>query len=352
MTVLCLCALQVELMSSEELPDASQWLTLLGLGTNAAAGSNGVIARTLHKMLEGAAATDITGWTAEDCRRKWLKYLEQLRPLVEEAEAAQAASQAAQASSSDQQDSALQTHWRPRRAAAAAAVAVIKQEAADVLGVPALTVCPVAGNIPDLPAPQPHAGHVSNQASSKTSGSSPKVVAAAAAGAGTPETDSAAQPMEGVQRDNSYGSNAPAAPAVSDHSGGSFTGSEVSHGPNVDGVPAAVLSKIEHLVLQNFYWLLAIMTRNPVLTYEFISVDLIEGVTPLPPQSHEIWGEALERIELTLEQEHECCTCLQVSQGRTPASPTCHVSLPERDSRLAIWSWLLIGSVCLIVSAF
>jgi hypothetical protein len=316
-------------MSSEELPDASQWLTLLGIGMNAAAGSNGHIARTLHKMLEGAAATDITGWTAADCRRKWLSYLEQLRPLVEEAEAAQAASRAAQASSSDQQDSsAQQMQRRPRRAAAAAAVAVIKQEAADVLGVPVLPVCPVAGNIPELPAPQPHAGHISNQASSKTSGSSPKVEAAAAAG--TAEADSAAQPMQGVQCANSYGSNAPAAPEVSDHSGGSFAGSEVSHGPNVDGVPGALLSKIEHLVLTNFYWLLAIMTRNPVLTYEFISMDIIEGTTPLPPQSHEIWAEAVEGIEMTLEQEHESCTCLQVSQGPNPACGTCLLSSYRR----------------------
>jgi hypothetical protein len=317
--------MQVELMSSGELPDASQWLTLLGIGTNAAAGSSGRIARTLHKMLEGAAATDITGWTAADCRRKWLTYLEQLRPLVEEAEAAQAASRSAQATSSDQQDSsAQQMQQRPRRAAAAAAVAVIKQEAADVLGVPVLPVCPVAGNIPDLPAPQAHAGYGSNQSSSKTSGSSPKVQATAVA-AGCTGADSS-EPMQGVQHVDNDGSKPSVAPAVSDHSGGSCTGSEVSHGPNVDGVPGAVLSKIEHLVLTNFYWLLAIMTRNPVLTYEFISMDLLEGTTPVPPQSHEVWGKAVERIEMTLEQQHESCTCLQVSQQHTPACCTCCLS--------------------------
>lgn len=313
-----MCMLQVELMSAEELPDASQWLTLLGMGTNVAAGSNGVIARTLHKMLEGAAATDITGWTAEHCRRQWLAMLEQLRPLVEQAEAAQAAYRAAQGSSGDQQDTASQQpQRRPRRAAAAAAVAVIKQEAADVLGVAPLPVAPAAANIPDVPVPQHHAGQGSlHDSSSRSPASSPLDQPAATGGAGEVSCGgaSAAQLMEGVQQQplRSSGSLSGAAPAASDHSVGSVAGSEVSHGPNAEGIPAAVLSKIEDIVMKNFYWLLAILTRNPVLTYEFISADLIEGRTPLPPQQHEMWGAAIERMQLTREQLQECCTCLQV----------------------------------------
>lgn len=322
-------------MSAEETPDASQWLTLLGMGTNAAVGSNGFIARALHKMLEGASATDISGWTAQHCRRKWLDYVEQLRPLVEQAEAAQAAHRAAHAASEQQSvgggGAGQQQQRRPRRAAAAAAVAVIKQEAADVLGVAPLPV-PRVNTIPDIPVPQQYAGSC-NQSSTKSPSGSPVVrshqpAAAAAGGAGGANTEQQQpQPMEGVQHTNSAMSNSNTAdlaatdadattpaqqqqhPAASEHSTG---GSELSHGPNVDGVPAALLSRIEDLVLKNFYWLLAIMTRAPVLTYEFISVDLVEGRTPLPPQQDAMWSEAVDRVELTLEQQQECCTCLQV----------------------------------------
>jgi hypothetical protein len=310
--------LQVELMSAEEMPDAAQWLTLLGMGTSAAVGSTGTIARTLHKMLAGASAVDLTGWTVQDCRRKWLSYLEQLRPLVEEAEAAQAAYRAQQGSSSEQQDSAVQQPLRrPRRAAAQAAVAVIKQEVADVLGVAPLPVCPLTGPIPDVPAP-PQAGVAgalgSNPtASCRSPGSSP-LAASTAAAAGVDSAAGAAgaaQPMEGVQRANSSSSTA-GLPLGSEHSVGSITCSEQSHGSNVEGVPAALLSKIKDLVMQNFYWLLAIMTRNPLLTYEFISVDLVEGRTPLPPAQHEVWGALIERLEMTMEQMQECAACLQV----------------------------------------
>jgi hypothetical protein len=269
-------------------------------------------------MLAGASAVDLTGWTVQDCRRKWLSYLEQLRPLVEEAEAAQAAYRAQQGSSSEQQDSAVQQPLRrPRRAAAQAAVAVIKQEVADVLGVAPLPVCPLTGPIPDVPAP-PQAGVAgalgSNPtASCRSPGSSP-LAASTAAAAGVDSAAGAAgaaQPMEGVQRANSFSSTA-GLPLGSEHSVGSITCSEQSHGSNVEGVPAALLSKIEDLVMQNFYWLLAIMTRNPLLTYEFISVDLVEGRTPLPPAQHEVWGALIERLEMTMEQMQECATCLQV----------------------------------------
>lgn len=322
---------QVELMSSEELPDASQWLTLLGMGTSAAAGSSGHITRTLHKMLEGAAAVDLTGWTADTCRRKWLAFLEQLQPLVQQAEAAQAAYKAAQGSSGDHDGDVLQPQRRPQRAAAAAAVAVIKQEAADVLGVAPLPVCPVASNIPDVPvAQQHHAGLSSSHASTqKSPNSSSSPVTQPGAGGEEPSAGaSIAQPMEGVNQGQQQqapvssscsphgplSAAAAAAAAASEHSVGSMTGSEISHGPNVEGIPAAVLARIEDLVMINFYWLLAIMTRNPLLTYEFISTDLVEGRTPLPPQHDKMWGEALNRIELTLEQKQECCTCLQVSR--------------------------------------
>jgi len=298
---------QMELMSSEELPDAAQWLTLLGMGTNAAVGASGHIARTLHKMLEGASTVDITGWTAQHCRQKWLTYLEQLRPLVEEAEAAHATYRATQGASSEQQSSAVepqqQQRRRPQRAAAAAAVAVIKQEAAEVLGIPPLPVCPTTSNIPDVPLPLPH----------HSPASSPAAAAGAADGAAAA---GGVQPMDDIQPANSLNSTRDGAqqcPAASDHSTSSMNGSEFSHGPGVEGVPPSVLGRIEELVMHNFYWLLAIMTRNPVLTYEFISVDLVEGRTPLPPQHDELWSAAVDRVDLTLEQQQESCTCLQVS---------------------------------------
>jgi hypothetical protein len=309
--------LQVELMSTtDELPDASQWLTLLGMGTNAATGSSGRITRTLHKMLEGAAAVDIVGWTAQDCRRRWLAYLEQLRPLVEQAEAAQAAYKASQgcSSSSSEQQSSGMVQRRPRRAAAAAAVAVIKQEAAEVLGMPPLPVCPVSRNIPDVPVAPCQPGASKGESSSRSLGSSPAAQPAAAAAAGEVTSGGGGTQQQqqyqqqGAQGANNTGGDGAAAPLASEHS----LDSDLSHGPNIEGVPCALLSRIEDLVLHNFYWLLAIMTRNPVLTYEFISVDLVEGRTPLPPQQHEMWAEGVERCDLTLAQQHECCTCLQV----------------------------------------
>lgn len=79
---------QLEVMSSSEAaPDASQWLTLLGMGHNSA--NSGRVARTVHRMLEGAGQVDVSGWTVQDCRSRWLAYLDKLKPLVEAADAAQ-----------------------------------------------------------------------------------------------------------------------------------------------------------------------------------------------------------------------------------------------------------------------
>lgn len=79
---------QLEVMSTSEAgPDASQWLTLLGMGQPSA--NSGRVARTVHRMLEGAGQVDVSGWTVQDCRSKWIAYVKKLRPLVEAADAAQ-----------------------------------------------------------------------------------------------------------------------------------------------------------------------------------------------------------------------------------------------------------------------
>lgn len=79
---------QLEVMScSDAAPDAAQWLTLLGMGQGSA--SSGRVARTVHHILEGAGQVDVSGWTVQDCRSKWLSYLDKLRPLLEAADAAQ-----------------------------------------------------------------------------------------------------------------------------------------------------------------------------------------------------------------------------------------------------------------------
>lgn len=79
---------QLEVMASTDAaPDAAQWLTLLGMGQ--ASVNSGRGARTVHRMLEGAGQVDVSSWSVQDCRDRWLAYLNKLRPLVEAADAAQ-----------------------------------------------------------------------------------------------------------------------------------------------------------------------------------------------------------------------------------------------------------------------
>jgi hypothetical protein len=80
----------------------------------------------------------------------------------------------------------------------------------------------------------------------------------------------------------------------------------------VEGIPEELLAQIEDLVLHNFYWLLAIMSTNPLLTYQFISTDLLGREQPLPPEESQLWVDATERLHITLEQMQECSTCIQV----------------------------------------
>jgi hypothetical protein len=272
---------QLEVMAhNDSTPDASQWLTLLGMGQPAGTGGTARVARTVHRMLEGAGQVSVAGWTVQDCRKRWLAYLDALRPLMQQAEAAQAEYRSAQPASgpdSGASGGAGSGGRRPRRAAAAAAVAVIQQEAADVLGVVPLP----ASNIPEPPPP------------ASAAGSSPNLQQQHAGGDVT------------MQRTQSGCSSA--------HSQqGSESSVPAAHASSVEGVPQPLLSQIEQLVLDNFYWLLAVMTTNPVLTYEFISMDLIDGTRPLPPQEHRLWADAVEGVAATLDQMQECSTCIQV----------------------------------------
>jgi hypothetical protein len=273
---------QLEVMAhNDSTPDASQWLTLLGMGQPASTGGTARVARTVHRMLEGAGQVSVAGWTVQDCRKRWLAYLDALRPLMQQAEAAQAEYRSAQPPSgpdSGASGGAGSGGRRPRRAAAAAAVAVIQQEAADVLGVVPLP----ASNIPEPPAP------------ASAAGSSPSL-----------QLQQQADGDVVMQRTQSGCS--------SEHSQqGSESSVPPAHASSAEGVPQPLLSKIEQLVLDNFYWLLAVMTTNPVLTYEFISMDLIDGTRPLPPQEHRLWADAVEGVAATLDQMQECSTCIQV----------------------------------------
>jgi hypothetical protein len=285
---------QLEVMSASETPDASQYLALLGMSTS---GSGGHITRTLHRMLEGACDVDVSTWTVQDCRSRWLSYLQQLRGLVQEAELAQAAYKATQAEG--EQSSAATAGGRaqrPRRAAAAAADAVIKQEAAEVLGLAA--VRPRAAN--NIPAPPP--APVLPPPNLSSSGSASNMAAAAAQPAAAAAAGGA-EPMQGVQQ-ASTDSGSMAERSTSGTSGSAPIGAA--------GVPAALLAQIEDLVLTNFYWLLSMMTSNPLLTYEFISTDLVEGSIPLPGPDDALWSAAVDRVQPTVEQLQEGATCLQV----------------------------------------
>jgi hypothetical protein len=280
---------QLEVMAhSESTPDASQWLTLLGMGQPASTGGTSRVARTVHRMLEGAGQVSVAGWTVQDCRKRWLAYLDALRPLMQQAEAAQAEHRAAQQAAGPEAASAGGgsagcSARRPRRAAAAAAAAVFQQEAADVLNA---VTAPPASTIPEPPLP----GQQQQQQR-----------------AGDTDMQQQLQPPQ-HQRTHSTCS--------SKHSQqGSESSVPAAHATSVEGVPQPLLSQIEQLVLENFYWLLAIMTSNPVLTYEFISMDLFEGSRPLPPQEHSIWADAVAHVQPTLDQMQECSTCIQVGGG-------------------------------------
>eukprot|EP00879_Flechtneria_rotunda_P005947 GHRR01006253.1.p1 GENE.GHRR01006253.1~~GHRR01006253.1.p1 ORF type:complete len:506 (+),score=202.95 GHRR01006253.1:927-2444(+) len=286
---------QLEVMSSSDAaPDAQQWLTLLGMGPSTS-GHNGKVTRTVHKMLEGAGTIDVSTWTAQECRIRWSAFVEQLRPWVEQAEAAQRAYRAEQQQHGPQEQiSGCQTAGssrRPRRAAAAIAAAVIQQEAADVFG-----VLPAHCNtIPEPPAPA--------VPSAFTDG--------ATAAAGVSEA-SQADDKQNVLRRQSSGSSG-GSDMLHWHPSGECS-LTASHLTSVEGVPQLLLQQIEDLVLQNFYWLLAMMTTQPVLTYEFICMDCIEGTKPLPAPEHKLWADVVTRAEFTLDQLQECSTCLHLSR--------------------------------------
>eukprot|EP00878_Enallax_costatus_P008146 GHUV01008518.1.p1 GENE.GHUV01008518.1~~GHUV01008518.1.p1 ORF type:complete len:604 (+),score=207.23 GHUV01008518.1:289-2100(+) len=279
---------QLEVMSSSDAaPDAGQWLTLLGMGQGS--GNSGRVARTVHRVLEGAGQVDVSGWTVQECRRKWLGYLDKLKPLVEAADAAQEQYRSKQPTSMQELTScsSLIGSKRPRRAAAAAAQAVIQQEAADVLG-----VTPVPPNaIPEPPAPF---------SSSPSATALPPALLAAHQ-----------QQQTGQQQQQSPRSHSSDGGADQQHINGS-DGVPAAHLTAVEGIPQPLLHQIEQTVLETFYWLLAMMVTNPVLTYEFISMDLEEGAEPLPPQEDKMWEDVVTYMQPTLDQLQECATCIQV----------------------------------------
>lgn len=171
---------------------------------------------------------------------------------------------------------------RPRRAAAAAAAAVIQQEAADVLG-----LTPILPNaIPEPPPPL----------------SSSPTAAAAALGD---------KQVNGQSLQPSPHRSSSDAGDQQSYSSGSDTANP-AYAASIEGIPQPLLQQIDQLVLENFYWLLAMMTTNPVLTYEFISMDLEEGSKPLPPQEHKMWQDVVNYVQPTLDQLQECSTCIQV----------------------------------------
>lgn len=177
---------------------------------------------------------------------------------------------------------------RPRRAAAAAAQAVIQQEAADVLGV---TLVPPTA-IPEPPTP---------------CSSSPPAVALPAALVAAHQQQHRSQ----QQQQQSPCSHSGDGGLDQQHSNGS-DGVSPAQLTAVEGIPQELLQQIEQAVLETFYWLLAMMVTNPVLTYEFISVDLEEGTQPLPPQDDKMWEDVVTYMQPTLDQLQECVTCIQV----------------------------------------
>lgn len=165
---------------------------------------------------------------------------------------------------------------------------MIQQEAADVLG-----VTPVLHNaIPEPPAPL----------------------------SSSPSTTSS-QPPAADQQQQQQPSQQQQASAHRSHSSDfgeqqstASDGTPASHTLSVEGIPPQLVQQIEQLVLDNFYWLLAMMVTNPVLTYEFISLDLQEGTKPLPPQEHKLWQEVVSYVHPNLDQLQECSTCIQVGE--------------------------------------
>ncbi|KAF6255978.1 hypothetical protein COO60DRAFT_1702547 [Scenedesmus sp. NREL 46B-D3] len=298
---------QLEVMAHcESTPDASQWVTLLGMGQPASAGGAGRVARTVHRMLEGAGQTSVAGWTVQDCRERWLSFLDALRPLVQEAEAAQAEYRAAQQAARPEAasgggGSAGGGSRRPRRAAAAAAAAVIQQEAEDVLGVIPLP----ASRIPEPPVPAPAVSSSPGQQQQQ-------------AGDGNMQQHQFLRTQSACSGEQSQQGSECCEPAA--------------HAWSVEGVPQPLLSQIEQLVLGNFSWLLAVMTSNPVLTYEFISMDLIDGTSPLPPQEHSLWAEAVSQVQPTLDQMQECSTCIEV--GGVWVSRRCMAKVMEERAEI------------------
>eukprot|EP00877_Chromochloris_zofingiensis_P005187 jgi/Chrzof1/1466/Cz10g08280.t1_UROD1 len=222
---------QVELMTVTDSADTSQWMKLLGIGSNKGMGYG----RNLDRILDGGASINVAEWTVQDMRVKWRVFMEELRPLLRQADEA-------------------------RHAAVASATA--------------------AGG--DTPMSPPQAdGDVS---SSNNSGKS----------ATSPATSSSADDQDQRQP----AAAAAAAAASSKHRYSPPAG-------NPEGVTPQLLAQIEPVVYKHFVWLMAILTRNHLLTFQFFSTDVEGKGRPLPSPDDPKWMQLAGRIGLTNEQLEE-----------------------------------------------
>jgi hypothetical protein len=90
---------------------------------------------------------------------------------------------------------------------------------------------------------------------------------------------------------------------------GVVDGVTVWGGPGTDGIPLNLLAAVEGLVMSNYTWLVAMMTRSNLLTYEFLSADY-EGAGRLAPAAGDpFWQGVVHSLGLSTAQLLEGSTC-------------------------------------------
>jgi hypothetical protein len=286
---------QLEVICSSDMFDADQWLTLLGMSSKKGLRNT----RRLHLMLEGAAKTNIDGWTVDDCVSRWNAYVAELQPLLAEVEELRAAylseqqqQQKGRGAGKEQQQQ-QQQEGRPKRAAAKAAAAVLA-EATSMMNYeeeqgPAAAGAEASATAAleqgeEMGAMQGSPRELQRAPSDTSSGCSSGL------DVGGKSTTSSSQPV------------------------GEVDGQTVWGGPGTEGIPLPLLARVEDLVMCNFYWLLAIMTRAPLLTFQFISTDMEGKGRKVPPRDDPFWLQITRRLPMSVDQMQEASLCLSMAE--------------------------------------
>lgn len=284
---------QLEVMTAADsaAADPGQWIALLGMGRRSSGAP-----RPVHCMLEGASRVDITNWTLDDFTTRWSAYVQKLQPLMAQVRQARAA-------------------WLEQQGPQEAAAGAAKAQAMQAAVAAAAANAAKAGGLEDTAAStgglqQLVMGFMRQQRQEEVKAEQQAARVKEEPGRGAPRTSCGGDNPTSSST-SSQGAEYPAGPTY-----------ELQHledgrcvwgGPGTEGVPLGLLCEVEGLVMSEFEWLLALLTRNHLATYQFVTADFEGQGRPAPPAGDPYWRRVVGALSLTPHQMQEASMCLHLA---------------------------------------